>query len=273
MTSVWSAAAVVPLAAVLAVTACSAPPPTTAPERTTPQPAAPLLAQAEPAATPAATRPTPTSTTPPPKATPTPTPTPKPTPKPKPKGTPCSVPGGVKAAQVVLVKGTGTRATVTACSRTSAGRYVRALGPYAGRVGRSGVAAPGAKREGDGHTPAGVFPLRGGFGTSADPGTALPWMRVDADDVWVDDPGSARYNTHQVLPVAGRWASAESLDIPAYAYAQVIGYNEARTAGRGSAIFLHLDTGGPTAGCVSLQRSDLLRLLRWQRPGGVIAIS
>ena len=36
--------------------------------------------------------------------------------------------------------------------------------------------------------------------------------------------------------------------------------------GRGSAIFLHDDTGGPTAGCVSLPRPRLLRLLRWLRP-------
>ena len=58
----------------------------------------------------------------------------------------------------------------------------------------------------------------------------------------------------------------------AYNYAQVIGYNEGRTPGRGSAIFLHVDQGGGTAGCVSLPTQPLLAVLRWERAGAVIAI-
>jgi L,D-peptidoglycan transpeptidase YkuD (ErfK/YbiS/YcfS/YnhG family) len=183
----------------------------------------------------------------------------------------CAVPASVRAAQVLIVRAAGTRAGVTACARTPSGGYVRALGPYAGHVGRGGVAPAGAKREGDGRTPRGVFPLRGGFGV-ADPGTSLPWLRVGPRDVWVDDPRSRLYNTHQVLPARGRWRSAELLRIPAYEYAQVIGYNESRRPGLGSAIFLHVDTGRPTAGCVSLPREALVRVLRWQRPGAAVVI-
>jgi len=54
--------------------------------------------------------------------------------------------------------------------------------------------------------------------------------------------------------------------VPAYNYAAVIAYNTARTPGLGSAIFLHVGTGGATAGCVSLPASQLLTLLRWLRP-------
>jgi L,D-peptidoglycan transpeptidase YkuD (ErfK/YbiS/YcfS/YnhG family) len=36
--------------------------------------------------------------------------------------------------------------------------------------------------------------------------------------------------------------------------------------GRGSAIFLHVGTGSATAGCVSLPRPELIRVLRWMRP-------
>ena len=80
------------------------------------------------------------------------------------------------------------------------------------------------------------------------------WLQVDAQDVWVDDSASSLYNTHQRTPANGRWASAEKLlNQPAYNYAQVIGYNEARTPGRGSAIFLHVDKGAGTAGCVSFR--------------------
>jgi len=54
--------------------------------------------------------------------------------------------------------------------------------------------------------------------------------------------------------------------VPAYNYAAVIAYNTARTPGLGSAIFLHVGTGGSTAGCVSLPASQLLAVLRWLKP-------
>jgi L,D-peptidoglycan transpeptidase YkuD (ErfK/YbiS/YcfS/YnhG family) len=175
---------------------------------------------------------------------------------------------------VVVVGSAGGRATVRACSRTANGSYRTDLGPYSGYVGRSGVTSAGSKREGDGATPAGVYPLRGGFGLKGNPGIPQGWFRVDSRDVWVDDPQSSLYNTHQRKPADGRWASAESLaNAPAYDYAQVIGYNESRRPGRGSAIFLHVSTGRPTAGCVSLPRSALLEVMRWERSGAVIAIS
>jgi L,D-peptidoglycan transpeptidase YkuD (ErfK/YbiS/YcfS/YnhG family) len=172
---------------------------------------------------------------------------------------------------VVLVKGSGSSATVRACRR-SGGRYLLVLGPFVGHVGINGVTW--SKREGDLKTPAGTFPLRGGFGARGNPGLHLGWFVVDANDVWVDDSASSLYNTHQRKPAAGRWTSAEDLlNTPAYNYAQVIGYNEARTPGRGSAIFFHVDKGGGTAGCVSLPTSALLSIFRWERAGAVMSIS
>ncbi|HET6533119.1 MAG TPA: hypothetical protein VFH03_21230 [Actinoplanes sp.] len=38
------------------------------------------------------------------------------------------------------------------------------------------------------------------------------------------------------------------------------------TVRRGSAIFLHINGKGSTAGCVSLGRTDLLRVLKWLDP-------
>ena len=183
-----------------------------------------------------------------------------------------NVPSGVTSRQVVLVDALGSAATLRACER-SGSRYVVALGPYAGHVGRNGVSS--AKREGDLRTPAGIYPLRNGFGVNGNPGLgAGSWLRVDAQDVWVDDPGSALYNTHQRSPTSGRWDSAEQLhQSPAYNYAQVIGYKEARVAGAGSAIFLHVDQGHSTSGCVSLPTSALLSVMRWERSGVVMAIT
>lgn len=182
----------------------------------------------------------------------------------------CTVPSGVTARQVVVVRSSGSSATVRACRRSASG-YQLELGPYSGHVGVNGVSW--SKREGDGATPGGTYPLRGGFGARANPGLAQGWFRVDANDVWVDDSASGLYNTHQRKPAGGRWTSAENLlNTPAYSYAQVIGYNEARTPGKGSAIFLHVDKGGGTAGCVSLPTSALLAVMRWERAGAVISI-
>lgn len=192
-------------------------------------------------------------------------------PKPAAPANRCRVPSGVTASQVVLVEASGSSATVRACRRTSGG-YATDLGPYYGHVGRNGITW--SKREGDMKTPAGVFPLRGGFGAYANPGLRVgSWLRVDSRDVWVDDPGSSLYNTHQRTPANGRWASAEKLlNQPAYNYAQVVGWNESRVPGKGSAIFFHVDKGGGTAGCVSIPTQGLLAVLRWERAGAVMAI-
>jgi L,D-peptidoglycan transpeptidase YkuD (ErfK/YbiS/YcfS/YnhG family) len=265
-----------PLAAALA--ACGGPP---APSRTGPASSTSTTSSSTSTTTATATTTT-TSTTTKPKPKPTAPrtsarttkpavkPSPKP-PAPKPAAATCRVPSGVTATQVVLVKASGASATIRACRR-SGGRYVVDLGPYYGHVGKNGVSW--SKREGDLRTPAGTFPLRGGFGVNGNPGLRTgSWFRVDSSDVWVDDSGSSLYNTHQRKPADGRWGSAEPLlQVPAYNYAQVIGYNEGHTPGRGSAIFFHVDLGHGTAGCVSLPTSALLAVMRWERPGAVMSI-
>ena len=178
-------------------------------------------------------------------------------------GFPAGVPGaaaatrcnvsGTTVPKVIDVTSNGSYATVRGCQRQADGSYVQVLGPYSGRVGYNGVVSAAYKREGDGRTPAGRYWLRNGFGALGNPGLARPWTAVGPNHVWVDDSRSASYNTMQLAPANGRWTSAEKLlNRPAYDYAQVIGYNETRVPGKGSAIFFHVDTGRGTAGCVSL---------------------
>jgi hypothetical protein len=85
--------------------------------------------------------------------------------------------------------------------------------------------------------------------------------------VWDDDPGSALYN--EWVDTASQSAGVDPepmYNTPAYSHGAVIAYNSARTPGLGSAIFLHVSTGGATAGCVSLPASQLLAVLRWLDP-------
>ena len=59
---------------------------------------------------------------------------------------------------------------------------------------------------------------------------------------------------------------AHLLAVPAATTGPVIAYNTARTPGLGSAIFLHINIGTPTAGCVTLPVGELLKVLRGLNP-------
>lgn len=158
-----------------------------------------------------------------------------------------------------------TYAVLNAYRRTGHG-WQRVFGPWTARLGRNGFAPPGDKREGDGRTPSGSFSIPFFFGAGPNPGFRFRYRQIRPYDFWDDDPASLRYNEW----VDGRHASPgrnpEPMDVSAYDAGLVIGYNTARTPGLGSAIFLHLNIGIATAGCVTLPPGELLPLLRWLDP-------
>lgn len=131
-------------------------------------------------------------------------------------------------------------------------------------IGRSGTCAADAKREGDGCTPLGIWPIRGVLlrpGKVVVPALRLPWRWVRDSDGWSDDPDDPAYNRPVRLP---RAFSAESLIRvdDAYDVIVILGHNDAPPVpARGSAIFFHLSEGRPTAGCIAVDRADMLRLL------------
>ena len=143
-------------------------------------------------------------------------------------------------------------------------------------IGRGGVCAAVDKREGDGCTPLGSWPVRGVLlrpGRVAPDGIRLPWRWIREGDGWSDDPADPAYNRPVQLP---RPFSAESLlrDDDAYDVIVVLGHNDAPPApGQGSAIFFHLSEGRPTAGCVAVDRADMLKLLPLLAPGDVMEIA
>ncbi len=142
-------------------------------------------------------------------------------------------------------------------------------------LGRSGIGA--VKREGDGVTPAGAFPLRRVMYRSdrlQAPETGLAVRAIDPSDGWCDDPRDIRYNQLVRLPCD---AGHERLwrDDGLYDLLAVIGYNDDPIeAGLGSAIFLHVARPdcGPTEGCVAVTLSDLQAILRVCRHGDRIVI-
>ncbi|MGH6865927.1 MAG: L,D-transpeptidase family protein [Methyloceanibacter sp.] len=139
-------------------------------------------------------------------------------------------------------------------------------------LGRGGIRA--LKREGDGATPLGRFPVRQVL-YRADrrprPHTPLP-VHVIRDDGWCDDPRDRNYNRMVKLPSR---RSAESLKRAdnLYDVVLVLGYNDRpRVRGKGSAIFVHLARPGytPTDGCIALAKPNLLAVLSELRCGSEI---
>ncbi len=131
-------------------------------------------------------------------------------------------------------------------------------------LGRGGLSD--AKREGDGATPIGDWPLRRLLYRPDRlplPATGLPAVPIGPADGWCDAPDDRNYNLPVTLPYP---ASAETLwrEDAVYDLIVPLGYNDGPIRpGRGSAIFLHLARAGypPTEGCVALALPDLLAYL------------
>ncbi|MDP3175422.1 MAG: L,D-transpeptidase family protein [Phenylobacterium sp.] len=151
------------------------------------------------------------------------------------------------------------------------GRIIRcALGP-------GGVVAATEKREGDGKSPLGVWPLRRAL-YRADrgpaPRSALPLTAIGPEDGWCDAPDDPNYNRPVTLPYP---ASAEHMwrADGLYDIVVILGHNDdPPVPGFGSAIFLHLAKPdfAPTQGCVAIARADMEAFLAMAQPGDAVAI-
>ncbi len=136
-----------------------------------------------------------------------------------------------------------------------------ALEPFNAVIGKNGFAPEGEKREGDGKTPSGIYPLKMTFGYNETIKTKMPYRQALADDIWVDDPNADDYN-RWVKKQKTHAASYEIMkrDDNLYKYGIVIEYNtDPVIKGNGSAIFLHIwkGEGIPTAGCVAVYEENI----------------
>ncbi|MBC6440979.1 MAG: L,D-transpeptidase family protein [Rhodospirillales bacterium] len=135
---------------------------------------------------------------------------------------------------------------------------------YRCALGSGGIVAN--KREGDGGTPVGTWPLRHLLyrpDKGEPPRCILPSAPIAPDDGWCDAPDHTDYNHPVRLPFD---ASHEEMwrDDHLYDLVVVVGHNDdPPVAGAGSAIFLHLarHDWGPTAGCVAFTRDDFEEIL------------
>ena len=185
------------------------------------------------------------------------------------------------ASQLVTVEAKVARTTYAELRtwRRSGRCWTAAGGPYTARLGKNGLSAD--RREGDGTTPTGTYRIGATmYGNDPDPGVRFRYRRLRCGDWWDEDPRSPTYNSFQHVRCGSRppfgGASEGMWQQPRpYPFLAVIEYNMRPVVpGRGSGIFLHAQTGGPTVGCISLRKAELRTVLRWLRPADapVIAI-
>ena len=142
-------------------------------------------------------------------------------------------------------------------------------------LGKGGVSA--TKREGDGATPVGCFPVRRVLfrpDRSDPPATALPLSPISEADGWCDDPRDPAYTQPVRLPFGPSHERLWRSD-PLYDVILVIGHNDSPPVPfMGSAVFMHLARPDwtPTEGCIALARADLETLLALLSPGDEIEV-
>jgi D-alanyl-D-alanine dipeptidase len=128
------------------------------------------------------------------------------------------------------------------------------------------------KHEGDGKSPAGIFPLDTAFGFAPSMSDLrLPYFPLREPSDCVDDTTSVHYNTviDRDHATTVDWNSAEHMrDVGQYKIGVIVGYNAAPPVRpRGSCIFLHIwGKTGPdsyTAGCTAMDESALRDVMLW----------
>ena len=185
------------------------------------------------------------------------------------------------AKQLLTVEAKVARTTYASLRtwRRSNGCWVAVGAARTARLGRNGLSSN--RREGDGTTPTGTYRIGPRmYGNEPNPGVSFQYRRLRCGDWWDEDPRSPTYNSFQHVrcgtkpPFAGGSEGMWQQPRP-YPYLAVVEYNMRPVVpGKGSGIFLHAQTGGPTIGCISLRKAELRTVLRWLRPGArpVIAI-
>lgn len=174
-----------------------------------------------------------------------------------------------KTTQVVTTVASGTTAQILLYTKGSNGHWTKTLAT-SGYVGSQGV---GSAHEDLSRTPEGAYSLGFAFGrhSRSDVITSLKYRQIDSRSYWIEDPNDPDYNTWQERTRANS-KNEHLIDYQTqYEYGIVIDYNTASpTPGAGSGFFLHVANGRPTAGCVSVPRSVILKLLADLKPGAYI---
>ncbi len=159
--------------------------------------------------------------------------------------------------QAVVVTGRGkdsSTSTVVLYERTAAGWQAGASWPAHNAL----KGWSDHHMAGDLRSPVGVFTLTDAGGLLRDPGTRLPYDRSGA----FTSPGTG----FEGEPLAGSFDYVIAINYNRKPGTSPLDWTRPLGAGRGGGIWLHVDHGGPTHGCVSLAEPQMKQLLRTLDP-------
>lgn len=135
--------------------------------------------------------------------------------------------------------------------------------------GYNGFADLGKKKEGDGKTPSGTFPLGSSFGYERDLETDMDFIRLNENHFWVSDTMSEQYNRLVEHNPDDLYSEKMRRNDHLYKYGIIIEYNTQEVIkGKGSAIFIHVERrkGQPTSGCIAVSEGSMKELIKWIKP-------
>ncbi|MGC6426546.1 MAG: L,D-transpeptidase family protein [Akkermansiaceae bacterium] len=194
-----------------------------------------------------------------------------------------------KSQQLIVAVSSGWTSSTASLSlyEKKDGQWTLKNGPWKVRLGRTGSAwglgvhqnPTGVllKKEGDKKSPAGAFCIGGAWGYADDISRhkKLPYRKVTAMDLWVEDAQSPHYNQHLILNHTPKttWEKKQQMKQGDHAHSLklFIAHNPPPKAkpGAGSAVFFHIWRGGgskPTAGCTTMSEKRLKELVAWIDP-------
>jgi L,D-peptidoglycan transpeptidase YkuD (ErfK/YbiS/YcfS/YnhG family) len=163
------------------------------------------------------------------------------------------------ATQAVVVRGDGpTSTTATIELYTFADGAWTRRSTWRGHLGAGGWTAD--HHEGDLRTPAGTYTLTDAGGRMPDPGSKLPYHRSDH----FVPRGSSVFGDS----LEGSFDYVIAIDFNRRTCVSPLDPTKPDGAERGGGIWLHVDHGGPTHGCVSVPRDGMVSLLQVLAPAG-----
>lgn len=176
------------------------------------------------------------------------------------------------SSQLCIVAASGTRANISLHNRGADGAWYQVFA-CEGFIGANGL---GKQVRGDRRTPVGIYHFTNAFGINPNPGVKyFPYYQVDERYYWVGTGDHPYFNelviSSEVPPAGfdGEHIIDYGLD---YHYVLSIDWNKEKNPYKGSAIFFHVESGSPTAGCVSMPESNMIQLITNARPDCTVII-
>ena len=141
-------------------------------------------------------------------------------------------------------------------------------------IGKDGL---GLESEYDAKTPVGAFRFNKYFGIEDNPGTKLPYIKLNESLYWNSDSLSTKYNQMVNIETYSEFNKDISEHLIEYTlpyrYAMSINYNEEAIPYKGSAIFLHCFSNYPyTSGCVAVPLYNMIKIFKKVNRNAIIII-